>query len=426
MNASIRRRAVLVICDGLRRDLISPELCPELTRLRARSRSFERHRSVFPSVTRSASASIATGCHPGRHGLHGNTMGLPDAEGYAVHNVGEPSFVDALRRATGRTLQVPTLAERLRNHGGAIVFSNVSPGGAYFQDPDGHGYVYHRAGSFAPGRTLVAARDHLDVTHDAAGDTRMTARFCDDVLTQRRPALVVLWLCEPDHTQHDAPLGSAAHLAAVQAADRCVAHVVETVQRLRASGEDIALLVGSDHGHETITEIVPVERELHAAGLKQRLDSNDVVVAPQGTSALVYFAPEALDRVDAVAEYLGTRPWAGEIVVGQALERFGMQPSGGLRIAVSMAKAAGVNPYGIPGLSATAVRFDPNPAKLGCGQHGGMGEQEQQPFLFASGGGFAGSTRCEQPTSILDIAPTILRHLGVPFARESFDGVPLT
>ncbi len=425
MNATIRRRAVLVICDGLRRDLISPQLCPELARLREVSRSFEQHRSVFPSVTRSASASIATGCHPGRHGLHGNTMGLPDADGYAVHNVGEPSFVDAMRAATGRTLHVPTLAERLRSHGGSIVFSNVSPGGAYFQDPDGHGYVYHRAGSYGPGRSMVAQGDHLDVTHDAQGDARMTDRFCDEVLRERRPSLAVLWLCEPDHQQHDAALGSPAHVSAVAAADRCVRRVLDTVERLRAEGEDILLLVGSDHGHETITQIVPVERELYAAGLKQRLDSNDVVVAPQGTSALVYFAPDALNRVGPVAEFLSTQQWAGEIAVGEALARFGMQPSGGLRIAVSMAKAPGANPHGIAGMSATAVRFDPNPAKLGCGQHGGMGVQEQQPFLFATGGDFAAGTRCTSATSILDIAPTVLRHLELPFAPESFDGVPL-
>ena len=425
MSGSGRLRAVLVICDGLRRDLITPALCPQLARLRALSRSFERHRSVFPSVTRSASASIATGCHPARHGLHGNTMALPAGDGYAVHSVGEPSFVDALRAATGRTLHVPTLAERLRAHGGAIVFSNVSPGGAYFQDPDGHGHVYHRAGSFGPGRTQVAPADHLDVSHDAAGDTRMTDRFCDEVLGRRKPALAVLWLCEPDHRQHDSALGSPEHLAAIAAADRCVARVVETVNRLRDDGEDVLLLAGSDHGHETISQIVPIERELYEAGLKTRLDSQDIVVAPQGTSALVYFSGQALSRVDAVAAFLRTRAWAGEVVSEEALVRLGMAPEAGLRIAVSMAKQPGHNSHGIPGLSATAVRFDPDPAKLGCGQHGGLGEHEQQPFLFASGGGFSAGTKHTESTSILDIAPTVLRHLKVPAATGAFDGAPL-
>jgi arylsulfatase A-like enzyme len=422
---TIRRRAVLVICDGLRRDMITPALCPELTKLGARSRRFVRHRSVFPSVTRSSAASIATGCHPARHGLHGNTMALAAGGGYTVHNVGEPQFVDSLRAATGKTLHVPTMAERLRSHGGAIVFSNVSPGAAYFHDPDGHGHVYHRSGSYGPGRNLVAAADHLGVTHDAAGDVVMTDRFCDDVLRKRRPPLSVLWLCEPDHTQHDSTLGSTEHLEAVRSADRCVGRVAETVDRLASDGEDILLMAGSDHGHETITEIVPVEREIHGAGLKRALDSDDIVVAPQGTSVLVYFAREALARVGAVASFLKAQPWAGEVIVGAELARIGLQPTGGLQIAVSMAKTTGNNRYGIPGLTVTAVRFDPNPAKISHGQHGGLGEYEQQPFLFASGGGFAADSMCDQPTSIVDIAPTVLRHLGIDVLPTAFDGVAL-
>lgn len=420
-----QRRAVLVICDGLRRDLITPANCPHLTGLGTRSRSFERHRSVFPSVTRSSAASIATGCHPARHGLHGNTMGLPVGDGYAIFNVGPPEFVGELLALTGRTLRVPTMAERLRGHGGVIVFSNVSPGAAYFHDPDGHGHVYHRAGSYGPGRNPVLASDRLDVTHDAAGDARMTERFCAEVLRQRRPALGVLWLSEPDLTQHKSVMGSAAHLAAIRAADACVARVTATIDELRAAGEEILYLVGSDHGHESIAEIVAVERELHEAGFKDSLDSNDVVVAPQGTSVLIYFAPTAESRVAAVAEFVRARPWCGEAFVDQALHDIGMAPGDGLRIAVSMAKRADPNAHGVPGLSTIGVRFDPDPSKLGFGQHGGVGAYEQQPFLCIDGGGFAAGTRSSAPTSIVDIAPTVLAYLGVETPPEAFDGSPL-
>lgn len=420
------RRAVLVICDGLRRDLISPERTPHLTALAARSRRFDNHRSVFPSVTRSSAASIATGCHPARHGLHGNTMGLPTDGGYAVHNVGAPEFVAELLAVTGRTLRVPTMAERLRASGGVVVFSNVSPGAAYFHDPDGHGHVYHRAGSYGHGRNPVPAHDHLDVTHDAAGDARMTERFCAQVLRERRPALGVLWLCEPDHQQHACIMGSPEHLQAVRAADACVARVVDTVDELRAAGEDILLLVGSDHGHESISEIVPVERELYDAGFKAALDSPDIVVATQGTSALLYFSPEAEPRVDAVADFVRARPWAGEVFVDRELTRIGMQPEEGLRIAISMAKQPGPNAHGIPGMSATVVRHDPDPRKLGWGQHGGLGEYEQQPFLLASGGAFAPGSRCSDATCIVDIAPTVLEFLGTDPRPDDFDGRALS
>ncbi len=55
----------------------------------------------------------------------------------------------------------------------------------------------------------------------------------------------------------------------------------------------------------------------------------------------------------------------------------------------------------------------------GFGQHGGLGRNEQSPFLFVRGGGFALSTHRER-TSLIDIAPTVLRHLGL--AADGLDG----
>jgi predicted AlkP superfamily pyrophosphatase or phosphodiesterase len=415
-----RRRAALVICDGLRRDFIGPELTPNLHALRVANRSFDNHRSVFPSVTRSSSASIATGCHPARHGLHGNTMALYEDGTLAVHNVGESGFVERLRRVRGRTLRTPTLAERLRHDGGAIVFSNVSPGAAHFQDPDGHGHVYHRTGSLGPGRNAVPADDRLVVTHDAAGDRAMTERFCDEVLRNRRPALAVMWLCEPDHTQHETQLGSPAHLEVIRAADRCIGEVVAAVEALRAQGEELLLLVGSDHGHETTRRVIPVERLLYEAGFKRALDSDDIVLASQGTSALLYFNDDATGRVADVAGFLRAQDWAGEVLVDEALAHVGLRAEHGLRIALSMAKADGPNEHGVAGISDIATRFEANPAKVGLGQHGGLGTFEQQPFLIASGGGFRAQSRMSEPSAIVDIAPTILRYLGLP--AEGMDG----
>ncbi|MGA7264417.1 MAG: alkaline phosphatase family protein, partial [Stellaceae bacterium] len=120
------KRAVIVICDSLRADLISPRDAPFLSEFGQRSARFADHRSVFPSTTRTSAASIATGCLPARHGLLGNTMAIDEGEGLVCLSVGKPDFRDRLRRATGRTLHVPTLAERLDRVGEtAIAFSNV-------------------------------------------------------------------------------------------------------------------------------------------------------------------------------------------------------------------------------------------------------------------------------------------------------------
>ena len=61
----------------------------------------------------------------------------------------------------------------------------------------------------------------------------MTARFIDEVLVERKPPLAILWMGEPDATQHARPLGSPEHLAVLRQADANAARVIEAVDRLR-------------------------------------------------------------------------------------------------------------------------------------------------------------------------------------------------
>ena len=193
------KRVILVICDGLRRDLLTAINAPLLTALASQSTWFSQACGVFPSTTRVSSASIATGCLPARHGLLGNCMLLTTDDGLKNHSVGHPDFRAHMRAATGRTLRVPTLAQRTAAHGGAVIYSNVSPGAAYFSDPDAYGHVFHRAGSYSPGHAPAAA---LDIASGAAGDAEMTTAFCARLLGAHPSAVSTLWLSKPDHSGH--------------------------------------------------------------------------------------------------------------------------------------------------------------------------------------------------------------------------------
>src|SRR5215813_2448887 len=173
------RRVVVVVLDGMRRDLISEALTPALLRFANRAQTFTAHCSMVPSATRVVSASFATGCLPGRHELQGNSLALLEDGELVHHDAGHPEFLQHKRRITGRALGVPTLAERVAPHGGMILFSNVSPGAAYAHDPDGHGHVYHRAGSFGPGRSRLAGAQVLAIAQHAEGESAMTSRFID-------------------------------------------------------------------------------------------------------------------------------------------------------------------------------------------------------------------------------------------------------
>lgn len=415
------RNAVFVCCDGLGRDWVSAELTPTLHALAQRSLWCSDHRAVFPSVTRTSAASIATGCVTGRHGLHGNRMGLLEDGAIVVRDVGLPDFRNFMRRATGRTLHVPTLAERVRPVGEFIAFSNVSPGAAYFLDPDHFGRVYHRAGSYGPGGTALAGSAALAVSHDLDGDRDMTARFCREVLEERRPSIAFLWLANPDLTLHGAPLGSPPHLAALRETDRRVRDVTEVIERLRSRGEDILLLVGSDHGQETVGFSIDVQEWLTEQGLGALVKSKDIAVAGQGTAALLYATDRGRPALGGILDRLQQQRWVGELLVGQQLLTLGFAPQGGVVAAFSTARTKAPNIHGICGQRWT-IAEPGKPDGIGNGQHGGWGPDETRPFLMINGPDVAcGSLAL--PTSLVDIAPTILAFLGLP--TDAMDGTPI-
>lgn len=407
-----KRRAVVLILDGLRRDFVTPKLMPRLSALRERATWCEKHRSVFPSVTRVVSSSVATGGRPARHGLAGNTIALRDGGSLRLFDAGKPEFIADKQRLTGEVLAMPTLAQRLAQVGGAVVYNNVSPGAAYLHDPLGHGYVYHRAGSFGPGRQLVTDGRALEIAGDLDGDAALIARFTAEAIERDRPALALAWLGHPDTTQHDYPLGSPQHHEALRRADAHAGAVVDAVDAARRRGEEILLLVGSDHGHQTVSGVVDIAAELVAAELKEAADSTDVVVAPNGTAALIYVDPSYQDRIASLAAFLADRPWVGRLIASGEFNTFGIPAGEGLAFAVAMAADdEAVNEFGVPGLSLAARPAGGKPDRLGCGQHGGLGCYEQSPVLMLDGAGFAAGMIAD-PTSAVDLAPTLLAFLG--------------
>lgn len=415
-----QRRAIYVNCDGLGADWLRPEFVPTIAGLAARGRRAAVYRAVFPSVTRVSAASIATGCRPAQHGLQGNRMALVESGRLRVHDVGPPGFFPHWRHVSGHTLQVPSLAARLPHGAGFVAFSNVSPGAAYALDPDHHGFVYHRAGSFGPGGTAISGAEHLAVSHDCAGDVAMAQRFCREVIDTRRPAVSVLWLANPDLTLHGTPLGSPQHLDALRVADGCVAQVMDAVAKARRAGEDILLIVGSDHGQETIGAGICISDWLAAHGLRRQVEGGSVAVASQGTSALLYALAEARLLLEQVLPAMASEPWAGTIYGGDALPSLGHR-AGHLVAAVDFARDTRSNPFGVPGHRYVATDGE-KPAAVGFGQHGGLGPDETRPFLVLDHPAITAGM-IDAPASLIDVAPTILTFLGLPC--EGTDGRPL-
>ncbi len=403
------KRAIYINCDGLCTDWISEANTPTLARLSVQGVRCAEHRAVFPSVTRASAASVATGCRPIRHGLHGNRMGLIEDGRLVVRDVGPPDFRGHMRKALGRTLRVPAMAERVAKHGGFVAYSNVSPGAAYFLDPDEHGEVRHRAGSNVPAGT--PAPPPLPVTPGLDGDAKMAALFCE-ALGQNPRAISVLWFGDPDLTMHNAPIGSPTHLAALKRIDGLVGDVAATVETLRAKGHDILLAVGSDHGHETVGRGINVGAWLDDNGFAQQRAAGQIAFATQGTAALLYAIGDGVASVPDVLAKLKTAPWVDGIATGAELEKLGVMPEGGLVAGISLARDPAPNAFGVAGQRWASYNSDEFKG-VGNGQHGGWGPDETRPFLILSHP--AGkATRHPERTSLIDIAPTFMAFLGLP------------
>lgn len=98
------RRVVLVVLDGLRPDAIPRFALPHLTALAHRSAYTMLGRTVSPSVTACAMASLLTGAAPERHGLQSDRFHLPKSSGrldplprvLAEHGLASSAFLAAM------------------------------------------------------------------------------------------------------------------------------------------------------------------------------------------------------------------------------------------------------------------------------------------------------------------------------------------
>jgi hypothetical protein len=166
-----------------------------------------------------------------------------------------------------------------------------------------------------------------------------------------------------------------------------------------------------------------VDAELIAAGFKASATSGDVVAVSNGTSVLIYVRPDQSAKLPDLRSFLQGCEWAGEVLGPDELASVGQAPDACLAFAVSMRASEAPNAFRIPGSSLAAKPAFGKPDRMGCGQHGGLGRYEQSPFMMISGLGFAAGAVREEPACVVDVAPTILAHLGLPWG--DVDGRPL-
>jgi hypothetical protein len=178
------------------------------------------------------------------------------------------------------------------------------------------------------------------------------------------------------------------------------------VRRLDSAGEDILFVTGSDHGMETVADSIDLTELLIAAGLKDSRESRELVVAPNGTAATLYFADPAGELVGRVARFLAGENWVGEMFAGERLADAGLPTDTPMPIAVSLAAEDRKTRTASPVMR----RLCRTPRTMRARSL--WPAWRARPARAAAisdrrGGGFERGER-RQPSSLVDIAPTVL------------------
>ena len=417
------RLALIVAFDGLQPAQVTSGLTPNLSEFAAEGVAFDNHHPVYPSVTRANAASIVTGRHPGGHGLAANVLAMRDVYPHAAFSAMQPSLSDVARKAP--VLFAPTLADILHQHGlEYVAIGTGTSGNAYLHNPNAErvgGATIH------PEFCLPYAL-HEDILArfgewPAEGETnaakleRAVDVMTEYVLPERKPAAACVWFSEPDKAQHAHGVGAEVSTRALREAD---AQFGRLMAWLASNRIDADVMVVSDHGYSTISEVVDVEAAVRAAGFPPGDKPGGVTVATNGGSALFYAHNRDTATADRLAAWLMAQSWGGAIAASDAV--------GGIDGIEGTLPAALIGAEGrrAPDL-ALSLRWDSrrNAAGYagyaystggasGLGQHGSMSRHEMRNVLFARGDSFIRGARVKSPTGNIDLAPTILHLLGLP------------
>ena len=411
--------AIIVVFDGLQAAQVTDGLMPNLAHFAAGGVTGGNHHAVFPTVTRTNVASIVTGHYPGAHGLTANMLVIPEFDPHRAIGALEPMLTEVAIRHP--VLLRPTLGDILHRHSQEFVAVGAgTTGNAYLQNPNAE---THGGATIHPDFCLPRPL-HGEITArfgqwpDRRGPTalkmaRVVDVFTEYVLAERQPAVALLWLSEPDSSQHAHGVGSDEAVAAIGEADTQFGRLLAWLDE-RGQSSETNIIVVSDHGYSTISEVIDIERELLEAGFPPAGQPGGVAVAPNGGSALFYASD---DTPQQLAEWLTSQPWCSALVASEAAGDIpgtlpaalvGLEGPRAPSLSMSFRWDSTANRAGYAG-HAYSTNLGP-----GRGQHGSMSRHETRNVFFARGPAFKQSTTVTTPTGNIDLAPTILHLLDLP------------
>lgn len=305
------RKVIIFVWDGLRPDSVNAKDTPNLFALRQRGVNFTDNHATYPTFTMMNAASIATGSFPGTTGFYGNTLWAPGAKGqdsskttldfqqpvftedYAVLDALDAYYQNdlllvgtlfqAAQKAGLKTAAVGKTGAAFlqdRKRGGILLDEKSAQPLAFAQELQAGGFKLPALSANAfPAGALTLAADNGTPTAaspvkrladnsasdptDASGSPSALANeymmnvYLEDILPKHNPDLSLVWLRNPDSTEHPYGPNTANVIAALNSQDKMLGQLQAKLSALGMSA-NTDLIVVSDHGHSSVAGDVSV------------------------------------------------------------------------------------------------------------------------------------------------------------------------
>jgi len=421
---------VVVVWDGLRPDFVTEQFSPTLYQLGREGVVFQNHHAVYLSITEVNGTALATGAYPAHSGIVANNEFRPRIDPLkAIGTEARATMQKGDQLSRGHYLQMPTLAEILQSHDCKTVIAGAKPVVLLHDrgeraDNDYVGINLFAGNTLPNGwleriRKLLGPFPALEKTK-AKRDDWTTHALIGPLWEGGVPPFSLLWLNEPDYSQHETGPGSATSVAMLKNSDNNLALVLRELETkgLRAKTD---IFVVSDHGFSTISGIVDVAGALTNAGFKATREfktppaKDDILVVGNGGSVLLYITGHAPGLTRKVVDFLQGQSFSGVLFTRQslpgtfALETVGLNSPDAPDVIIALRWSPEKNVAGTPGLELC----DEAGRQPDQGIHGTLSRFDMHNTLIATGPDFRRGVVSSLPSGNVDVAPTVLWVFGI-------------
>jgi predicted AlkP superfamily pyrophosphatase or phosphodiesterase len=396
----------VLMLDGTRPDVLRAVHSPNITALQDAGTRYIEARTIYPSQTRVAFVSMPTGAWTGSHGIVGGEFFMDDQ--WQAVPLGDEDPI-----GTQKYCARPTIFEEA----GAAGLTSVYAAMKGYELVGARGATWTINGNKTLDRAAYPTRYQPQVNGSAALALWNKERLSRDLLdatwnlfVEKRPNLVVLNLGSADYSAHSFGPDTDEYRQTLEFLDGLIGDLVRRLDDLGVRART-TIIISADHGFSPVNKqwlvakqegqrfVIP---ELTAAGIEHAVTNTG------GTSMGIYVRDKA--RVAEAAAVVRRQPWTDFIYCETEAAHCDR------RLSELHAYFPGRSPDLMVDLD-----DDATVNRAYAGNHGSLKDTDMRIPLILSGAGIkAGQTLGK--ASLVDVAPTIVKLLGLPGTVLKPDG----